>query len=1092
MANRYWVGGTATWDGTAGSKWSLTSGGAGGQAVPTSSDTVFFDAASGANTVTIGLGTAICSALTMTGFTGTLAFGTNSITCAGTGAIYTGATTFSATGTPLILCTNSSATARTITATTTTEANSVSFNISAGTGTINFVGGSYCKSVNFTGFTGTWTTAAAITFYGSLTLVSGMTYTAGAGTFSFANTSGTAVITSAGKTLNPVIQNGVGGTVALSGALTTSTYTLTNGSLDLTNAGAGNYTLTCTTLFSSSNTNTRSIAFGTGQITCTGSGTVFSVSGTNLTYTGTPTVNISNNSATATTITATNFTETNAFNFNVTTGTYALTVTTASFFKSLNFTGFTGTWSPSTATTTFYGSLTLVSGMTFTAGTGLFTFANTSGTAIITPAGKTLNPITQNGVGGAVALNGALTTSTYTLTNGALDLTNSGAGNYTLTCTTLFSSSNSNTRSIAFGTGQITCTGSGTIFNTSTGTGLTYTGTPTVNISNNSATATTVNQPSIAAGGSIANAFNYNFTTGTYALTITAGAVINNINFTGFTGSWSPSTGGFNLYGNLTFSFGMTFTAGSTWTFAATSGTQIITSAGQTLGSLIQSAGGNVAINGNLTIDPARTYTLTTGTLDLTNGGAGNYILSTGIFSSNNSNTRSVAFGTGNITLTGNAATIWTTATATGFSYTGTPTVNCTYSGSTGTRTITGPTTEANAVSFNISNGADIVALSSFAAKNVNFTGFSGTMSNTNKTIYGNLIISSSMTCTSGTNTITFAATSGTQQITTNGNTTIDFPITQNSPGATLQLQDNLTIGATRTFTLTAGTLDLNSNKVLSVGQFSSSNSNTRSILFGTGNITATGNNLSALFIAVADNFTYTGTPTVNCTYSGSVGTRAIQFGTTSGGTESNCLNFNVSSGSDIVGIGGFSTSAYGTINFTGFTGSLNSAANTRNIYRNVIFSSGMTITSSNFGFDFKATLGTQQITTNGNATIDFPINFSGTATYAFQDALTMGSTRALTFSSGTLQFKAGTTNTVGSFVTIGTTLKFLTSSTPGTQAIISDPSGTNAVTYLSIQDSNATGGATFNAFLTDNNVNAGNNTGWNFSASTGNYFLLF
>jgi hypothetical protein len=41
MANRFWVGGTASWDGTAGTKWALTSGGAGGQAVPTSADDVY-------------------------------------------------------------------------------------------------------------------------------------------------------------------------------------------------------------------------------------------------------------------------------------------------------------------------------------------------------------------------------------------------------------------------------------------------------------------------------------------------------------------------------------------------------------------------------------------------------------------------------------------------------------------------------------------------------------------------------------------------------------------------------------------------------------------------------------------------------------------------------------------------------------------------------------------------------------------------------------------------------------------------------------------------------------------------------------------
>ena len=71
MADRYWVGGTANWDGTAGTKWSATSGGAGGQSVPTSADDVFFDAASGAVTCTL-TATGSCRNLTFTGFTGTI------------------------------------------------------------------------------------------------------------------------------------------------------------------------------------------------------------------------------------------------------------------------------------------------------------------------------------------------------------------------------------------------------------------------------------------------------------------------------------------------------------------------------------------------------------------------------------------------------------------------------------------------------------------------------------------------------------------------------------------------------------------------------------------------------------------------------------------------------------------------------------------------------------------------------------------------------------------------------------------------------------------------------------------------------------
>lgn len=72
MASRYWVGGTADWDGTAGTKWATTSGGAGGASKPGLTDAVFFDANSGSGTTTVTT-TAQCASLTCTGYTGTLA-----------------------------------------------------------------------------------------------------------------------------------------------------------------------------------------------------------------------------------------------------------------------------------------------------------------------------------------------------------------------------------------------------------------------------------------------------------------------------------------------------------------------------------------------------------------------------------------------------------------------------------------------------------------------------------------------------------------------------------------------------------------------------------------------------------------------------------------------------------------------------------------------------------------------------------------------------------------------------------------------------------------------------------------------------------
>jgi hypothetical protein len=87
MANRYWVGGTATWDTTVGTKWATTTGGAGGASVPTAADDVFFDAASGAVTCTVAAdSTSVnCRSLNFTGFTGIFSHPANSTVNIGDG-----------------------------------------------------------------------------------------------------------------------------------------------------------------------------------------------------------------------------------------------------------------------------------------------------------------------------------------------------------------------------------------------------------------------------------------------------------------------------------------------------------------------------------------------------------------------------------------------------------------------------------------------------------------------------------------------------------------------------------------------------------------------------------------------------------------------------------------------------------------------------------------------------------------------------------------------------------------------------------------------------------------------------------------------
>ena len=202
MAARFWVtGGTGNWNST--TNWSSTSGGASGASVPSTSDTATYDASSGAGTATLDISPTV-QTLTMTGFTGTLAFGTNTISLNSTGTIFTGATTMTVTGTPQIICTNSSATSRTISAAAVTEANSISFRITAGTGALGSTGSSFrnldfTDGTNPTGFAGNFNNNTIIV-YGDFKASTGMTSSAGTAVLTFAATSGTKTIDTAGVT----------------------------------------------------------------------------------------------------------------------------------------------------------------------------------------------------------------------------------------------------------------------------------------------------------------------------------------------------------------------------------------------------------------------------------------------------------------------------------------------------------------------------------------------------------------------------------------------------------------------------------------------------------------------------------------------------------------------------------------------------------------------------------------------------------------------------------------------------------------------------------------------------------------------------
>lgn len=644
------------------------------------------------------------------------------------------------------------------------------------------------------------------------------------------------------------------------------------------------------------------------------------------------------------------------------------------------------------------------------------------------------------------------------------------------------------TGTLAFGTNTISLNSTGTIFTGSTTT--TVTGTPLIICTDSSATARTIS-PGIVTE---ANSISFNITAGTGTVTLTTNHSFKNVDYTGFTGIWGTSSP--VIFGNLTLNPSpMSVTAGGTVFFQSTSGTKTITTNAVVVDKsfTFNGVGGTWQLQDALTSGNSRTCTLTAGTLDL-NG----YTLSTGLFASTNSNTRTLAFGTGKIVTTGTNVTIFNIGTSTNMTVSGTnPLVEATGVGTPGqTRAVamgrTFSTPEAYSISLTVNAGADLISFTGGGAafRNVSFVGFTGTFTILQaQVVYGNWNFGG-VTGMTGTASFTFAATSGTKTLTSNS-VTFSNGINFDGVGGTWQLQDAMLASSTSTTTLTNGTLNLN-NQTLTTGVFSSSNSNTRVLAFGTGKIVATGVNTTVVTFATSTGLSYTGTSRIEVSGPGTLGQLRTITGpsTVSGGTEANALNLYVTAGGDTVTLGTINR-GFRTIDFTGFTGTLGTGSGATDLtcYGDFKLPSGMSVTGGSAIWVFAATSGAKTVDMDG-LTVDVNVTFNGIGgVWAMQNPLTLGSTRALTMTNGTLQLKSGTTNVVGTFVATSVTAKSLQATTPGSQATISQASGTVTATDISIQDSNATGGAVWNASNTLGNVNLGNNTGWQFSITLSSVF---
>lgn len=606
MADRYWVGGSGTWNTSTTTNWSASSGGSGGASVPTSADNVFIDGNSNTGTSAFTItasGSPVCANLTISGLDGGL-------TVAGTGVnlgVY---------GSASISPTN-----------LTSWAPGVGF-FGAGSNTVNFNG----------------LTIGGILFFGGF--------------------------------------GGGGGTYTLSSNVSTSVQMrLYSGTLDL-----NNFSLGCGT-FESTPANTRVLSFGTsGVINVTGTGTAVDLLGTSFSYTGTPTVNLTDTSGSKSIKAITNFTESNAlsFYFTLTTSGSSGINSSGATVGNITTTG-TGTFNFS-GTCTVYKTITLGSGATIS-GVSTLNFSGTTGSygitsngatftnAIVFPAGGANYSLSDNFLtsytltisGGSLSVNGkTLTSSTSAITfsSGTLSL---GAGSITAPALTQSGGTlNVNTGTITL-SGTFTLTGGtidfGSVFSSiSCATWSSSTGTRTINWR---ATSPFVSAIVYITGSSIThNATSLTTTNGPGQFYHT-GSSLTTLNISNFTESTAPNlyatgaitstaavlykferAGSGAMTGNATVYNGLVLASGST----ASSGT--ITLASTITGHVVQSNGGSVS---GLTVNcPGTSCFLSdaltcTGTLTLTAGtfDASNYNVTVSSFTNTSTSTRTLTMGSG-------------------------------------------------------------------------------------------------------------------------------------------------------------------------------------------------------------------------------------------------------------------------------------------------------------------------------------------------------------------------------------------------------------------------------------------------------------
>jgi hypothetical protein len=1000
----YWVGGSGTWDNSSNTHWSLTSGGAGAQGPPTANDDVVFDANSNATAYTVTTGTSpacfnfttagpASGSMTLTATTAFNVYGSATVPSSGVAITIGSSVVFRSTyvGQTIGIAYNTGFTAGSVEFngvggawTLTNNLKGSLFTLTNGTLTTNNynITGTQFQSTNSN--TRSLNLGSSTIFLSSLwdmTTSTGMTLNAGTSTIQV-NSTGFNFYGGGLSYYNLLIGSGCSTTITgsnsfnniTSGGTSAATYTFTAGTtqtvanlningasgslITLASSAASPFTFTKSVL-GVNNCTYCSVSYMTGTTTATGGGTVLwrflnSTNGgnnTNLTFAAL--YYWVGGSGTWDTTTTTNWSLTSGgsggagvpttnddvvfdANSNATSYTANLLYATNIFCFNLTLSG------PASGTLTALGASG--PGNTYLTIVNNFTVAATGVTI------STFNNLYLVGIYG-----GVFTSNGVSFAGTAIAFNNDGVGNfYPSSSVTLGSSL---TAYYFFGgVGTFNTAGyslTAYLFSLSTGTVNLSTSTITVTGSFLATTSGTLNAgtSTINLPGAISSTFDIQFGNRTYY----------NVNFN--TGNYSNVTYNITDTGTNTF---------NTFTYNAAS-------AAPSLNSLVLS--GNITITSNLNLNYSGTYNsrlfIRSDTL-----GTQRTITSSNSASSYNDfrdiNAGTIGYLGGDCG--GNSGSLvsqfpapknvyWNLAGSQNWSATGWATssggtpaaanfplaqdfVNFDNTGAAGTVTID---KNWNIGEFNMSNRTSAMTLAT------------GT---TTPTIYGGSWYFGTGVTTTGTGAITVSRATRTNYVYLwpNG-VTLTQSIIIDSPGSGLYiLNSNAT--TTGAVTLTKGTLDLTS-RTLTCQSFSSTNTNTRTIAFGTGQINVTGNNSIVWNTSTYTGLTITGTPTVNFTYSGSIGARDIR-GPDNGsgsGASSPLINANITAGSDIVYLDSGISGNYSSVNFTGFTGTWY-IVNGVSIYSNLTLGTGMTNAVTVAAITFR---GSSVIYTNG-VTVNVPV----------------------------------------------------------------------------------------------------------------------